>query len=422
MTILREFAKLCAWKAFAMSDDRKFQDVAVVLVAAGAGVRAGAGLPKQFRLVAGRPLIARAIEALANGLPGSRIIPVIDPAAAEVYTRSIAGVSPRAAAALEPWVAGGASRQSSAHAGVEAAATNTSIKIVLIHDCARLFTTEVLLEECIANAHIHGGAIPALPITDTLKEVGADRSITGGVDREKLCTVQTPQGFALPIVLDAHRRAAAAAAPVFTDDAAVVTWAGYRVITFPGDPDNFKVTTAQDFGRAEARVLRDRADIRTGQGFDVHAFAPGDHVWLGGVRIAHDRSLAGHSDADVVIHALCDALYGALAEGDIGAHFPPSDPRWRGAASDAFLRHAAGRVHARDGAIAHVDMTIVCEAPRIGPHRDAMRRRLADIMGIAIERVAVKATTSEKLGFTGRGEGIAALATATIRLPLGADG
>jgi 2-C-methyl-D-erythritol 4-phosphate cytidylyltransferase/2-C-methyl-D-erythritol 2,4-cyclodiphosphate synthase len=255
-------------------------------------------------------------------------------------------------------------------------------------------------------------------VTDTVKIVNAVGQITGAADRSTLRTVQTPQAFSLPLILDAHRRAAAAGLDDFTDDAAVATWAGYPVHVVDGDPDNFKVTTMADFIRAEAQLLADRPDIRVGQGFDVHAFAPGDHVWLGGVRIPHDKTLDGHSDADVVIHAICDAIYGALADGDIGAHFPPSDPRWRGVASELFLRHAVERVAARDGMIAHVDAAIVCEAPRIGPHRDAMRERLAAIMGVSLDRVAIKATTSEKLGFTGRREGIAVLTTVTLRLPL----
>jgi 2-C-methyl-D-erythritol 4-phosphate cytidylyltransferase/2-C-methyl-D-erythritol 2,4-cyclodiphosphate synthase len=233
--------------------------------------------------------------------------------------------------------------------------------------------------------------------------------------------VQTPQGFTFSALLDVHRRAAAAGRDDFTDDAALAEWAGMKVSVFAGEPGNIKITSPEDFARSEAMQFAALDDIRTGTGIDVHAFGQssdfGDHVTLGGITIPHDRSLIGHSDADVALHALTDALLGALADGDIGAHFPPSDPQWRGASSDRFLAFAVDRVAKRGGRIAHLDLTIVCEAPRIGPHRDAMRARIAELAHIGIGRVAIKATTSEKLGFTGRGEGIAAYATATVRLP-----
>jgi 2-C-methyl-D-erythritol 4-phosphate cytidylyltransferase/2-C-methyl-D-erythritol 2,4-cyclodiphosphate synthase len=229
--------------------------------------------------------------------------------------------------------------------------------------------------------------------------------------------VQTPQAFRFGPLLDAHKRAQQAAREDFTDDAALAEWAGLTVTTFEGEAGNVKLTTADDFLRAETARIAALGDVRTGFGVDVHQFADGDHLWLGGVRIAHGRGVTGHSDADVVLHALVDAILGALAEGDIGVHFPPSDPQWRGASSDRFLAFALDRVRARGGVIAHLDVTVVCEAPRIGPHRDAIRARIAQIAGVAVDRVAVKATTSEKLGFTGRGEGIVAYATATVRLP-----
>jgi 2-C-methyl-D-erythritol 4-phosphate cytidylyltransferase/2-C-methyl-D-erythritol 2,4-cyclodiphosphate synthase len=233
--------------------------------------------------------------------------------------------------------------------------------------------------------------------------------------------VQTPQAFRFDLLLAAHRQAADAGEYDLTDDAAVVERAGHAVYVFEGDKENMKLTTADDFTRAEARLLGNLADIRCGQGFDVHAFGPGDHVWLGGLKIPHDHGLVGHSDADVLAHAVTDAILGALADGDIGAHFPPSDPQWKGAASSVFLADAVARVKARGGLLAHVDATIICEHPKIGPHRDAIRQNLAQIMDVALSRVAVKATTSERLGFTGRGEGIAALATATVRLPFSAS-
>jgi 2-C-methyl-D-erythritol 4-phosphate cytidylyltransferase/2-C-methyl-D-erythritol 2,4-cyclodiphosphate synthase len=241
------------------------------------------------------------------------------------------------------------------------------------------------------------------------------------LDRSRLRTVQTPQAFDFGLIVDLHRRAAAAGREDFTDDAALAEWAGQRVSVFAGETTNVKLTTQDDFARAEVLRMAALSDVRTGNGFDVHAFGDGDHVMLAGVRIPNGRGVTGHSDADVALHALVDAILGALAEGDIGVHFPPSDPQWRGASSDRFLAFACERVLARSGLIAHLDVTIVCESPRVGPHRDAMRARIAEIAGIPIGRVAIKATTSEKMGFTGRGEGIVAMATATVRLPWSAS-
>ncbi|MGH6741566.1 MAG: 2-C-methyl-D-erythritol 2,4-cyclodiphosphate synthase, partial [Bradyrhizobium sp.] len=237
------------------------------------------------------------------------------------------------------------------------------------------------------------------------------------VDRTELRSVQTPQAFRFDTLFGAHERAAQQGREDFTDDAALAEWAGIKVATFAGDSGNIKLTTEEDFAKAEARRIASLADLRLGNGFDVHAFGDGDHVWLGGLKITHDRGLTGHSDADVALHAIVDAILGALADGDIGQHFSPNDPRWKGASSDQFLTFAVERVTKRGGKIAHIDLTIVCESPRIGPHRDAMRKRIAEIAGLAVERVAVKATTSEQLGFTGRKEGIVAMATATVRLP-----
>ena len=256
-----------------------------------------------------------------------------------------------------------------------------------------------------------------IAIADTVKSVDAAGIVTGTIDRANLRIVQTPQAFAFAPLLDAHRRALAAGREDFTDDAALAEWAGLEVSTFEGEAGNVKLTTNEDFARAEAAKLAALSDVRTGFGFDVHQFGDGDHVMLGGVRIPHPRGLSGHSDADVVLHALVDAILGALADGDIGVHFPPSDPQWRGASSDRFLAFAVERLRARGGRIAHLDVTVVCEAPRVGPHRDAIRARIAEIAGIPLDRVGVKATTSEKMGFTGRGEGMAAFANATIRLP-----
>jgi 2-C-methyl-D-erythritol 4-phosphate cytidylyltransferase / 2-C-methyl-D-erythritol 2,4-cyclodiphosphate synthase len=247
--------------------------------------------------------------------------------------------------------------------------------------------------------------------------VDARNMVSETLDRSRLRTVQTPQAFAYEVIVALHDRAAAAGRHDFTDDAALAEWAGRAVNVFGGEAGNVKLTTSEDFERAEALRMAALGDVRTGSGFDVHAFGDGDHIMLAGVRIAHDRGVTGHSDADVALHALVDAILGALAEGDIGVHFPPSDPQWRGASSDRFLAFACERVRARSGMIAHLDVTIVCEAPRVGPHRDAMRARIATIARVPIERVAIKATTSEKMGFTGRAEGIVAMATATVRLP-----
>jgi 2-C-methyl-D-erythritol 4-phosphate cytidylyltransferase/2-C-methyl-D-erythritol 2,4-cyclodiphosphate synthase len=259
-----------------------------------------------------------------------------------------------------------------------------------------------------------------MPLADTVKRVAADGRITETLDRASLRAIQTPQAFAFAPLLDAHRRAVQADRHDFTDDGALLEWAGTPVTTFEGDPANLKLTTADDFARANALMAASLGDIRTGTGFDVHAFGPGNFVMLGGVKVPHTRSLIGHSDADVLLHAITDAVLGALAEGDIGEHFPPSDPQWRGAASDRFLAHAVALVAARGGRISHLDATILCEAPKIAPHADAIRASVAAIAGIDASRVSVKATTTEGLGFVGRGEGIAAMATATIRLPWGA--
>jgi 2-C-methyl-D-erythritol 4-phosphate cytidylyltransferase/2-C-methyl-D-erythritol 2,4-cyclodiphosphate synthase len=301
-------------------------------------------------------------------------------------------------------------------AGLEALSAQAPT-IVLVHDAARPFTSAALVSRAIAAAATSGAAVPGLPVTDTVKLVDGDGSVAATLNRAALRTVQTPQAFAYSALLDAHRRAAAQGREDFPDDAALVEWAGLKVSVFEGEASNMKMTTPQDFARAE-RDAQSLTDIRTGIGYDIHAFdTGGDHVWLGGIKIPHQRKLAGHSDADVALHALTDAILGALADGDIGVHFPPSDEKWRGAPSDTFLNFAVGRVKARGGQVSHLDVAIVCEAPKVNPHRDAMRKRIAEIAGLSIDRVGVKATTNEKLGALGRAEGIAAYATATVRLP-----
>jgi 2-C-methyl-D-erythritol 4-phosphate cytidylyltransferase/2-C-methyl-D-erythritol 2,4-cyclodiphosphate synthase len=311
---------------------------------------------------------------------------------------------------------GGATRQESVHAGLEALLPYQP-SIVLVHDAARPFASSELISRAIAAAASDGAAIPGLAVTDTVKAVDATGRVAETIDRGRLRTIQTPQAFRFADLLEAHRKARAAGRNDFTDDAALTEWAGMSVSVFAGESGNIKLTTAEDFERVEAKELAALGDIRTASGYDVHAFGDGDHVTLGGVQIPFDHGLSGHSDADVALHALVDAILGALADGDIGAHFPPSDPQWRGASSDRFLKFAVDRVKARGGRIAHLDITIVCEAPKIGPYRDQMRARIGEIAGISPDRVGVKATTSEKLGFTGRREGMVAFATATVRLP-----
>ncbi len=297
--------------------------------------------------------------------------------------------------------------------GLEALATDGGCDRVLIHDAARPLVDAAIIAAVIAALERTPGAIAAVPVADTLKR-GADGTVTGTVDRNGLWRAQTPQGFRFADILRAHRAAAGLA---LTDDAAVAERVGLAVALVPANEENFKVTTPEDLTRAARVLTASLGDIRTGTGFDVHRFTDGDFVTLCGLRVPHDQGLDGHSDADVGLHALTDAILGALAAGDIGSHFPPSDPQWRGADSAKFLRHAAHLVAARGGVIAHTDLTIICERPKIGPHRAAMAARIADILGIAPDRVSVKATTTERLGFTGRGEGIAAQAVATIRLP-----
>jgi 2-C-methyl-D-erythritol 4-phosphate cytidylyltransferase/2-C-methyl-D-erythritol 2,4-cyclodiphosphate synthase len=384
--------------------------VAAVVVAAGRGFRAGGEGPKQYREIGGEPVIRSSLKGLA-GHPGVAMVqPVIHPDDTALFRAAAAGID-----VLDP-VLGGATRQASVRAGLEALRPRRP-DLVLVHDAARPFASAALISRGIAAARACGAAIPALAIADTVKTVDSTGMVTGTIERAQLRSVQTPQAFAFAALLEAHQRARAAGREDFTDDAALAEWAGIKVGTFEGEAANVKLTTADDFVRAGVAELAALTDVRTGFGYDVHAFGAGDHVTLGGVRIAHIQGLSGHSDADVVLHALVDAILGALADGDIGVHFPPSDPQWRGASSDRFLAFAIERVRARKGRIAHLDVNVVCEAPRIGPHRDAMRMRIAEIAGIDLTRVAVKATTSEKLGFIGRSEGMAAFATATVRLP-----
>ena len=374
-----------------------------LIVAGGRGFRAGDGVPKQYRLLGGQPVLARAIAAFARH-PGIDAVKVVIHADDRPdYAAATAGL------ALLPPVHGGATRQQSVRAGLEALAAAGATR-VLIHDAARPFVPAAVIDRVLAALDAHDGAAPALPVVDSLRVGGA--LVEAEVDRARLNRVQTPQGFALQPILAAHRAAAAAA----TDDVAVGLAAGLRIALVAGDEMAFKLTHAEDFARAEA-LLAAAMISRSASGFDVHRFGPGDHLWLCGIRIEHGHGLIGHSDADVGLHALTDALLGCIGAGDIGTHFPPSDPQWKGASSDRFLAHAAGLIAARGGIIDHVDLTIIAETPKVGPHRAAMRARLAGLLALPEDAVSLKATTTEGLGFTGRGEGIGAQAMATVRLP-----
>jgi 2-C-methyl-D-erythritol 4-phosphate cytidylyltransferase/2-C-methyl-D-erythritol 2,4-cyclodiphosphate synthase len=381
--------------------------VYAVIVAAGRGSRFGGERPKQYLALGGERVLRHAVAAFAGHERICGVVVVIRPEDRALYEASVAGLP------LLPPVAGGATRQDSVRLGLEALLPHRPAQ-VLIHDGARPFADAPLIDRVIDALGEAPAAIPVLPLRDTIKRV-TGRTIRETVEREALFRAQTPQGFRFAAILAAHR---AAIGSDLTDDAAVAEAAGLTPVTVPGSEENLKVTTPEDLAAAERLIAARQADIRVGQGFDVHPFGPGDHVWICGIRIPHEASLVGHSDADVGLHAATDAILGAIGAGDIGMHFPPSDPRWRGAASDRFLHHAAGLVAERGGSVAALDLTIICERPRIGPHRAAMVERVAEILGIAAGRVSVKATTTEKLGFTGRGEGIAAQAVATVRLPL----
>jgi 2-C-methyl-D-erythritol 4-phosphate cytidylyltransferase/2-C-methyl-D-erythritol 2,4-cyclodiphosphate synthase len=383
---------------------------AAILVAAGRGLRAGPGGPKQYRSIGGQTVIFRAMEPFCRHPQVFAVQPILNPDDTAMFNEAVNGLR------HAPPASGGATRQDSVRAGLEALAGQKP-DIVLIHDAARPFVTAALISRAIEAAGRTGAAIPAIPVTDTIKLIGEGGNVEATPQRDRLRVAQTPQAFRFDAILDAHRRAAQAGRTDFTDDAALAEWAGLTVATFEGDPANMKLTTPEDFVREEARFGAMLGDVRTASGYDVHAFGDGDHLMICGVRVPHSRGFLAHSDGDVGLHALVDAILGALADGDIGSHFPPSDPKWKGAASDQFLKYAVDRVSARGGRVAHLDVTLICERPKVGPHRDAMRARIAEIAGLSASRVAVKATTSERLGFTGREEGIAALASATIRLP-----
>lgn len=377
-----------------------------LVVAAGRGRRFGGDVPKQYQSLNGRPILRHSLARLAADPSIAAVRAVIHPDDRDLYDEAARGL-----AVLEP-VHGGETRQDSVRLGLESLASLSPDK-VLIHDGARPFVDEALVGRVIDALDHHDGAIPAVAVADTLKK-GADGLVVATIDRHGLWRAQTPQGFRFAPILGAHM---AAAGHELTDDSAVAEQAGLRVALVAGTEGNFKITTSEDLARAQT-AFAGPGYTCVGNGYDVHRFAPGTGVWLCGVRVPHDFALEGHSDADVALHALTDALLGAVGAGDIGAHFPPTDPRWKGASSDRFLAHARNLVDGLGGHVVQVDVTLICERPKVGPHRPAMRQKLAEILGLALSRVSVKATTTEGLGFTGRREGIAAQATATVWMPV----
>lgn len=379
-----------------MPDSAPLPPFAAIVVAAGKGLRAGQSVPKQFARWRGKPVVRHSVEALAEA-GAARIVVAVPDGAEEIATEALREIQ-----GLQ-FIAGGATRQNSVRRAIEALEADPP-QHVLIHDAARPALARPVIERLLATLADHPGAIPVLPVVDSLA-IEADGIMAGAADRETLRRVQTPQAFRYPEILAAHRAWQGEATA--GDDAQVLRAAGGSVALVEGDEALRKLTFAEDF-------VTERSPIRTGMGFDVHRLAAGEELWLGGVLIPHDRGLAGHSDADVALHALVDALLGAIGEGDIGAHFPPSDPQWKGAPSSRFVEHAAVLVASAGYSVGNLDLTIICEAPKIGPHRDAMRARIAELLAIDVGAVSVKATTTEGLGLTGRSEGIAAQAVATL--------
>ncbi|HTP76001.1 MAG TPA: bifunctional 2-C-methyl-D-erythritol 4-phosphate cytidylyltransferase/2-C-methyl-D-erythritol 2,4-cyclodiphosphate synthase [Rhizomicrobium sp.] len=380
--------------------------VAVLVVAAGKGERAGGAVPKQYAALLGKPILRWTLEAFVRHPRVDSVLVAIGPDQEQLYAPAVEGL------ALPPPIAGGNTRQESVRRGLEALAQSAP-DMVLIHDAARPLVSSAIIDAVIAALESGAdGSVPLLAVADTLKRNDGGKWST--VPREGLLRAQTPQGFRFARILRAHRHYAA---QDVTDDMALAELAGLHIAAVAGEERNMKVTTPEDFALAEAHLRARLGESRVGFGYDVHRFVAGDHVWLCGVRVPHDHGLEGHSDADAGLHALTDAILGAIGEGDIGEHFPPTDERWRGAPSWKFLDHAANLVRNKGGAISHCDVTIVCERPKVGPYRAAMRARIAEILKLDVARVSVKATTTEGLGFEGRREGLAAQAVATVLLP-----
>jgi 2-C-methyl-D-erythritol 4-phosphate cytidylyltransferase / 2-C-methyl-D-erythritol 2,4-cyclodiphosphate synthase len=390
-------------------------NVGVIVVAAGRGVRFGTEVPKQYLRLGGRSTLSYALRAFIAHPLVQRIVTVIHPDDHEAFQAAVPEFRDEISSGRLASAYGGFTRQASVSEGLEVLAS-TNPDVVLVHDAARPFISTELVSRAIEAANQYGAAVPLLPVVDTINRIGDDGRLSGTVDRSAMRVVQTPQAFRFPPLLEAHRAAKKAGRLDFTDDGSLIEWRGQKIGGFTGEPDAFKLTINADIRRAE-QIVEQMLESRTATGYDVHAFGVGDHVWLGGVKIPHEMGLVGHSDADPVLHALTDAVLGCLGDGDIGTHFPPSDPQWKGAPSHIFLSHAASLVMKRGGRIVHLDATLVCEAPKIGPYREPMREAIAAAAGIDVSRVGLKATTSERLGFTGRREGIASLATATVKLP-----
>jgi 2-C-methyl-D-erythritol 4-phosphate cytidylyltransferase / 2-C-methyl-D-erythritol 2,4-cyclodiphosphate synthase len=387
--------------------------VAAVIVAGGSGLRAGGGTPKQYQLIGGKPVIWWTLKSFVDHPEISHVQTVVGAGHEAMFAAATAGLK------LPPIVIGGATRQESCRLGLEAC-SQLNLQKVMIHDAARPFVSADLISSVIAELDHATAVIPGLPVADTMKYAPGG-VITKTVDRSAMWFVQTPQGFDFGKILEAHRKAALENQTGLTDDAAVAEFAGMQVRIIAGEQQNKKLTTSADVDIANVELMQrmfvERPDIRTGQGIDFHVFAPGKSVMLCGVAIPHTHKLKGHSDADVALHALTDAILGAIGEGDIGTHFPPSDARWKNAASSIFVQKAMDLLGARGGVLANVDITILAEAPKVGPYIAAMKVALSPLLQISAERIAIKATTTETLGAIGRKEGMAAFAIATVRLP-----
>ncbi len=393
----------------------------IIILASGKGIRAGGNVPKQYRAIAGKSVLEFSLKTAIEHADIERVLLVVNVEDKDLWQPIIDKYKNKIQI-----IYGGVTRQISVANALKTLAEIGAAEstITLVHDAARPFISHALISRAIGSAKIHAASIPVLPVIDTIKQVDEQGIVITTLSRNDLRNVQTPQAFEFGILLKAHRAAKTAKSQEFTDsinftdDASIVEWAGHKVHSFEGEQSAFKITTESDFQYAGYYILNQKKyATRVATGYDVHAFGEGDHVWLGGLKIPHNRSLIGHSDADPVLHALTDAILGTIGQGDIGSHFPPSDPQWRGAESHIFLKHAVDLLKACNGRLIHLDTTIVCETPKIGIYREAMRETIAQICQVALNRVSVKATTSERLGFTGRGEGIAAFATVTVELP-----
>ena len=395
--------------------------VMALIVAGGRGTRFGGNCPKQYQMLNGKMVLTRTVEAFVSHPSIVGVILVIHPDDVLLASTALADITNTHNKPIKT-VYGGTTRQISVFQGLQEIKNSGGAAFVLIHDAARPIVSHNLIDRTIHAAKEHEAALPGLAISDTVKSIDACNKVTATLPRQSLRSVQTPQSFAFDLIWKAHKKANLEQITDFTDDGALIEWFGHEVFIFEGDSENIKLTLPHDFIRAENMLSNTQQFItKVGMGFDVHAFIEGDYIWLGGVKIPHDQGVTAHSDGDVVLHALTDALLGTIAEGDIGLLFPPSDPQWKGAASDQFLQEAARRVRAHGGIIDHLDITLLCEKPRLTPYRDAIRSRIAEIANIEKAQVSMKATTTEKLGFTGRSEGIAAQCVATIRIPLSAN-